>query len=80
MVYLDAHSSFKLAYRKRSALSNGLAGFCGFGLGYELIAPLYDRQLVPLQSLADLLAIEAAEDDCSVNSRGGVLLSIHGGC
>jgi hypothetical protein len=31
-------------------------------LGYELIPPLYDWQLVPLQSLADLLAIEAAED------------------
>ncbi len=54
--------------------------FCGFGLGYELIAPLYDSQLVPLQSLADLLAIEAAEDNCSVDSRGGVLLSIHCGC
>ncbi len=35
-------------------------------MGYELIAPLYDGQLVPLQSLADLLAIEAAKDDCSV--------------
>ncbi len=47
---------------------------------YELIPPLYDRQLVPLQSLADLLAIEAAEDNCSVNSGGGVLLSNSSGC
>jgi hypothetical protein len=31
--------------------------------------PLDDGQLVPLQSLTDLLAIEAAEDDCSVNSE-----------
>ena len=27
MEYLDAHSSFKLTYRKRSAFSNGLTGF-----------------------------------------------------
>jgi hypothetical protein len=54
--------------------------FCGFRFGYELIVPLYDGQLFPLQSLADILAIEAAENDCSVNRRGGVLLSIHGGC
>ncbi len=53
--------------------------FCRFRLGDELIAPLYDGQLVHLQSLADLLAIETAENDCSVDSRGGILLNIHGG-
>ncbi len=39
---------------------------CIFGLGYELIQPLYTGQHVPLQSIADLLAIKAADEDCSV--------------
>jgi hypothetical protein len=80
MVYLEAHPSFKLTYRKRSAFKQWHDWFCRFGLGYELIPPLYDGQLVSLQSLADLLAIDAAEDDCSDNSGGGVLLSISSGC
>ena len=33
MEYLDAHSSFKLTYRKRSAVSNGLTGFPRIRIG-----------------------------------------------
>jgi hypothetical protein len=49
-------------------------------LGYELIQPLYDGQLVPLQSGPDILALEAAEDGGFVDGGGGILLSILSGC
>jgi hypothetical protein len=77
MEYLDAHSSFKLTYRKRSALSNGLIGFADSDWAMSLLRRSTPGNL--FLSLADFLATEAAEHDCYVNSRGGVLLSIHGG-
>jgi hypothetical protein len=81
MDYLDAHSSFKLAYRKRSALSNGLTAFADSDWAMSLLRRSTTGDLFHYNhSLADLLAIGAAEDNSSVNSRGGVLLSIHDGC
>ena len=80
MEYLDAHSSFKLTYRKRSALSNGLTGFADSNWAVSLSRRSTTGNLFLYNRSLFFLAIEAAEDDGSVNSRGGVLLSIHGGC
>ena len=81
-IYSGATRSFLCV--GRSVALGSSAPFDGVSRGgTELQADLLqavDWQLVPLQPGPDILALEAAEDDCPANGKGGVLLSIHGGC
>ncbi len=73
--YLEAHQSFKLTYRKGSALSNGLTGFADSDWAMSLSR----RSTTGNLFLCNRSPISYAEDDCSVNGGGGVLLSIQCG-
>ena len=69
MEYLDAHSSFKLTYRKRSALSNGLTGFADSDWAMSLSRRsttgnlfLYNRSPISWRSkLQKTIALSTAE-------------------
>jgi hypothetical protein len=71
MKYLEAHSSFKLTYRKRSALSNGLTGFADSDWAMSLLRRsttgnlfLYHRSPISWRSkLQKTIALSAAEVD-----------------
>jgi hypothetical protein len=69
MEYLDVHSSFKLTYRKRSALSNGLTGFADSDWAMSLSRRsttgnlfLYNRSPISWRSkLQKTIALSTAE-------------------
>ena len=69
MEYLDAHSSFKLTYRKRSAFSNGLTGFADSDWAMSLSRRsttgnlfLYNRSPISWRSkLQKTIALSTAE-------------------
>jgi hypothetical protein len=74
MKYLEGKPSFKLTYRKRSALSNGLSGYCDSDLGQQRINLfLYNRAPVSWKSkLHKTIALSTAEAECYPASTAAV--------
>ncbi len=74
MEYLEGKPSFKLTYRKRSSLSNGLSGYCDSDLGQQRINLfLYNRAPISWKSKLH------KKHDRLANCGGGALPCLHGG-
>jgi hypothetical protein len=80
MEYLEAHPSFKLTYRKRSALSNGLTGFADSNWAMSLSCCsttriLFLNNCLPISwrsKLQKTIALFTAEAEYSSASRAAV--------
>ncbi len=80
MEYLEAHPSFKLIYRKRSGLSNGLTGFADSDWAMSLSCRsttgrlfLYNRLQISWRSkLQKTIALSTAEAEYYSASRAAV--------